>query len=384
MSVIRVPLEPATLEWAMARARLRPELLAKALGVKPERVKAWLAGRERPTYRQARLLAQRLHIPFSQLLVSPPDHVDLPVPDLRRGRVRGTNPSPELLEAIYSALRKRDWYREHNPKEKLPMLKTVSLEDHPAENIAEIIREQIPVQELQKQTSTWSEFLRRLVSQIEKIGILVLRQGYVGSNTRRKYNPNEFSGFAIADPVAPIIFLNTQDFVSRQVFTLAHELAHIWLATSALDADLEEPVIPQEKIERFCDKIAAELLLPTKLFVQVWKGNPYEAAQHTAKEFKVSSWAALRRAWELNLITSRVYKETLVRIREAMKAEKEKQAAGGNFWYTLGARNSATFTTAVVNAAIRGEISPKEVASLLDISLSTALNLLERVSYVSP
>jgi len=385
MGTIKVPLEPKALRWAMARARLSPELLARSLRVKPEKVEAWLVGKEKPSYRQARLLAQRLHIPFSQLLVSPPDHVDLPVPDLRRGRARGVEPSPELLEAIYSALRKRDWYREHHPGNGCPVVGTVSLQRSTPAEVAESIGRWIPIQILQKQCSTWSEFLRKFVEKTEELGILVLRQSYVGSNTRRKYNPNEFSGFAIADRTAPVIFLNTRDFIARQVFTLAHELAHIWLATSALDAGLESLDPPLEKVERFCDSVAAELLMPEIRFLQAWKGESFEAAQHVAKEFKVSAWAALRRARELGLIGRKEYVETLKRVQEAMQAREERERReGGDFWNTLKARNSPSFTMAVVKAAARGEISAKEVASLLDLNLRTALDFLERVAYVSP
>lgn len=381
MPTVKVPLRPDALKWAMKRTRLGPEALAKAVGVRPEKVSAWLGEDERPTYRQAREMADRLRISFSQLILPPPDRIELPVQDFRRGGVRGEEPTPELIDALYDALRKRDWYREYRHEAPLPFVGSRSLMQQDPESVAETIREVIPVQHLQGETSSWSEFLKRAAEKAEEAGVLVLRQGYAGSNTRRKYDPGEFSGFAIADQVAPVVFLNARDSVARQVFTLAHELAHIWLGESALDAVLEGPETPSEQIEHFCDRVAAMLLMPHAAFRNAWWGEPYEAAQHTARRFKVSAWAALRRARELQLIGPEEYRIALDQVQEATK-EREEPEGGGNFWATLQARNSPTFTHAVAETALRGDLSPKEVASLLNLRLSTALEFLDRAASV--
>lgn len=379
MAVTKVPLEPAALHWAMKRARTSREVLAKAAGVRPEKISAWLRGDDRPTYRQARELANRLRVSFSQLLVPPPERLQLPVQDLRRGPSRREEPSPELLDAVYDALRKRDWYREYRRDEPLYSVISRSRRQRSPEDVAEAISKLIPVRQLQAETSTWAEFLRRVVEKVENSGVLVLRQGYAGSNTRRVYDPKEFSGFAIADPVAPVVFLNARDPVARQVFTLAHELAHVWLGESALDAALEGPEVPPEQMERVCDRAAATLLMSEEVFAEIWTGEAYEAAQDAAKRFKVSAWAALRRALELQLISSDEYQRALKLVQQAAR-ESEGRERGGCFWANVRIRNSPAFTRAVSEVALRGELSAKEVASLLNLRLGTALDFLERAA----
>lgn len=382
VAAIEVPIKPETLHWAMKRAAVGVDDLAKAAGVKPGRIAAWLDGRERPTYTQAKGMVKRLRIPLSQLLVPPPERLELPVQDFRRGRVRKQKPSPELEDAIYDALRKRDWYREFRRGQPVPFVGSCSWRQDTPETVTEAILQFVPLPHLQRETSTWAEFIRRAVESVERAGVLVLRQGFVGSNTRRVYNPEEFSGFALADPVAPVIFINGRDPLVRQIFTLAHELVHLWLGQSVLDAALESLEPAQDEVERFCDRVAAVLLMPEETFRSVWSGETYDAAQRAAKRFKVSAWAALRRAWELQLIGRSQYEEALDRIRET-GAQKEEPDAGGNFWITLSVRNSPTFTRAVAAAALEGELGPKEVATLLNLRVATALDFLEMMARVS-
>ncbi|MGB9860662.1 MAG: hypothetical protein ACPLQP_12080, partial [Moorellaceae bacterium] len=134
----------------MKWAAVREDTLSKALNVKPEKIAGWLKGTEKPTYKQARKLADYCHVAFSQLLVPPPEQIELPLKDFRRGLKRGDTPSQELVEAIYDALRKRDWWREYRRNEPLLFLQNWSSHQYEVEAVKQAILRIIPIQYLQK------------------------------------------------------------------------------------------------------------------------------------------------------------------------------------------------------------------------------------------
>ena len=127
--------------------------------------------------------------------------------------------------------------------------------------------------------------------------------GVVGNNAHRRLSVEEFRGFALADPHAPLIFVNGADARSVQMFTLAHELAHIWLGTEGLSGF--EPLFPGgTDVEDWCNRAAAELLAPEQELRAHWMkarraASPFEAL---ARTLKVSPVVAARRALDLEII----------------------------------------------------------------------------------
>lgn len=388
--MVRVAITPHVLRWARKQLGMTPDDLAHKMGrLKVETVIAWEEGTLRPTYRQARELARILRIPLGYLFLSEPPDDPLPVRDFRvMSNQPPRPPSPDLLAVLYDAMRKRDWYREYRQEEGLPRLPFVGRydEDTPPQEIAEDMRRVLDLPKNPAEGAyTWEDHLRNLVQHAESAGILVLRNGVVLNNPHRPLDVDEFRGFALADPYAPLIFINARDTVAAQIFTLAHELAHLWLGSSGisnpdLDTDDERHL---QKVERLCNRVAAEFLVPADAFRQEWNVDRAvdQNIEHLAKLFRVSQFVILYRARYLGLLNRETF-HTLWTERsevalEVMKKTKPKRQRG-DFYRTLRVRNSPQFTRTLLLALLDGRVVQREAAMLLNVSPKTLRKLMEQ------
>lgn len=131
--------------------------------------------------------------------------------------------------------------------------------------VAQLIRDKLGLGESWfERRINWSTAFRELIEKVEEIGINVVMNGVVGNNTPRKLDPEEFRGFVLIDEYSPFIFINRNDYISARIFTLVHELAHIWLGSSAA-FDLRELQPADNITEILCNRIATELLVPGDL-----------------------------------------------------------------------------------------------------------------------
>jgi Zn-dependent peptidase ImmA (M78 family) len=256
--------------------------------------------------------ASATHTPIGYLLLQTPPEEPLPVPDFRTiGDAEIGLASPNLLDTIYQCEQRQDWYRDYarlHREDPVPFVGTLTVGSDvvdAANQMREVLRF-AP----NERGSSWSEAFRLLVEAAERNGVLVIVNGVVGSNTHRKLDPKEFRGFALADALAPVIFVNGADTKAAQIFTLAHELVHIWLGESAIsDADIA--TTSTNAIERWCNQVAAEFLLPAAWLegYTLDLNEVTEALEQLARRFKVSTLAALRRLYDAKLFTDAQYRE---------------------------------------------------------------------------
>jgi Zn-dependent peptidase ImmA (M78 family) len=202
-----------------------------------------------------------------------------------------------------------------------------------------------------------------------------MRNSIVGSNTHRSLSVKEFRGFAIADEYAPLIFLNSSDANNAKIFTLAHELAHLWINQSGISfVDLEE--LSNNDIEKFCNAVSAEVLVPENDFKAIWKStySLEENSTSTAEIFKVSNFVTARRAFELNLISKieffQYYREESERFEQSRQHKKNERSAGGSYYANIHTRNGRRFSQAVVVSALEGKLPYREAATLVNINAS--------------
>ncbi len=365
------------LRWARQRHNITEVAVAKRLGTSPDRVRSWEIEDSEvyPTFRQAQNLAGFLNVPFGYLFLSEPPTLTVPIPDLRTvsgGPVK--NPSPGFLDHLYAVLRKQEWYREHRQSqgaEPVDFVGRFSTNGRPDEIAADIVSTLELGDEVRRQSSNWEQFLTQFVRKAESAGVLVLRSGIVESNTHRPLSVSEFRGFAISDDLAPLVFVNARDAKSAQIFTLAHELAHLWVGESGISNPnyMVRPGDQVNSIDRLCDKVAAEVLVPKADFLLRWRednGIPVNL-QVLASHYRVSKFVVLRRALEMEKVTSAEFRAEYDRLLADQHAPSGE--SGGNFYNLLLARNSATLTHTLLAAAAEGSISQRDASRLLNVRI---------------
>lgn len=360
----RVPVKPELLRWACDRAGLGEDALADRF----PRLRVWLTGEAQPTFKQLETFARATHTPFGFFFLQEPPVERVPIPDFRTiGNELIERPTPDLLDTIYMCQQRQDWYRQHartTGEAPLPFVGSARRSDDVVATAA-TIRDALGFSiEQRRHISIWTEALRRFIEQADGLGVLVMVNGVVGSNNRRKLDPGEFRGFALADPLAPLVFINGADTKAAQMFTLAHELAHLWLGESAL-SDAGPVAAPSHEVESWCNRVAAELLAPLADVRAEYRrrANLHEEVSRLARVFKVSTLVILRRIHDAGGLT-----------REQLWAEYEAELArllavarpsGGDFYLTTAARVGKRFARAVVTATWEGRSSFTEAFHLL-------------------
>jgi Zn-dependent peptidase ImmA (M78 family) len=272
---------------------------------------------------------------------------------------------------LYLCQQRQDWFRDYARLHGLPKLDFVG-SVRPQDNVgrvAKAIRQALGLSVgARAQLPTWTEALRQLISKAEDAGVLVMASSIVGSNSHRKLDVEEFRGFALADDLAPLVFVNAADSKAAQMFTLAHELVHVWLGESGV-SDAEAGRVPQQHVERWCNAVAAELLVPMDAVRAEFRADAPldQEIQRLARVFKVSSLVALRRLFDAGRIDEATlwasYRAELARLR----ALDRGVTGGGDFYRTLGARAGKRFTRAVLASALEGQTLFQDAFRMLGV-----------------
>jgi len=377
--MILASVKPDLLRWARERAGCTQEELT----VKFPKLPLWESGQERPTLRQAEAFARAVHVPSGCLLFSKPPLEILPIPDFRTfARRKVLRPSANLMDTIYACRERQDWYREFaraNGHPELAFVGSASVESSPRDVAARMRDVSGFDLDEQRKSATWAEALRQLVRRFEQSGVLVMASGIVGHNIRRPLDPAEFRGFAICDPLAPLVFVNSKDTKAAQMFTLAHELAHIWLGSSALSNVGMSPERSAPREEIWCNAVAAEFLVPLEIFQRdLRRGETlHDALPRLARKFKVSTLVILRRLLDARWLTRERFDIAWAEENERLNAKSQSgDSGGGDFYRTAITRVSRRFAHALVVDTMSGRTLYRDAFWMLGINKSDTFNRL--------
>jgi len=377
----RAGVNPGLLTWARARAGLEPLDLQHRF----PKLNAWEAGTAQPTLKQLDTFARAMHVPVGYLFLPVPPEEPLPIPDFRTMDGRAVQrPSPNLLDMVYACQERQGWYREFalaTRQMEADFVSSVSLDARPdvvAMQMAHTLSFDL---EARAACRTWEEALRMFIGQADQAGVLVMVSGVVLSNNKRTLDPEEFRGFALADRRAPLVFINGADTKSGQMFTLAHELAHLWLGSSAVSNASAAPLVGYRREEVWCNAVAAELLVPlVALRPALQRGEQLdETLQRLARRFKVSTLVILRRLLDVGWLTRPIFDAAWHAERERLRELASRSGTGGgDFYRTTLSRVSRRFARALVESTLEGQTLYRDAFRMLGVAKTETFNHIGR------
>lgn len=214
-----------------------------------------------------------------------------------------------------------------------------------------------------------------LRQQIEQSRIFLLLLSDLGSH-HTAIPVEVFRGVAFADNIAPFIVINRKDAVSAWSFTALHEVAHLWLGKSGVSG-----MFGDKDIERFCDRVASAILLPSN------DRAALEIARHSRFDHMVSEIDSAADDWNLsrsmisyNLwLDGKINYETWESLRSefakqrAARATKErernKQMDGGPDYYRLRRHQLGNALVDLARYAVSANVlTPSKAAVVLGVA----------------
>ncbi len=377
---MRVAVNPVLIRWARERAGYTQKELTKRFA----KLSDWESGNTKPTLNQAKAFACAVYVPVGYLFMTEPPDESIPLQDFRAFSEHSVNqPSPNLLDTLYMCQERQEWFQEYARGSGCPELNFVgsaAVEASP-ENAAEEIRKTLKFDISDRsECQTWIDANWLLIQQAEELGILVMVSGVVQNNNHRILDPAEFRSFAISDLLAPLIFINGRDTKAAQMFTLAHEIAHIWLGVSAISNHSAFPGSNYRREEMWCNAVAAEILVPLnnlKTKLQTNESLP-NTLSRLARIFKVSTLVILRRLLDIEWISRNIFNDEWDAEVKCLANFVLSDKSQGNFYNTTLSRVGRRFAYALVVDTLEGQTLYRDAYRMLGLPKTQTFDKLAR------
>jgi Zn-dependent peptidase ImmA (M78 family) len=360
--------------WAIVRAGYELQTFTD----KFPKVQLWIEGKKKPTVKQLEEFSKKVHLPFGYLFLPEPPKEHLPIPFFRSSGNQAEKVSINVYDTILLMQQRQDWlsyYLKDNHFEQLSFVGKFRNTTNVQTIVADIRNTLNLPENWASQFRKWQEAQDHLVLHIEDKGIITVFNGVVENNGFRKIPVDDCRGFVLVNEMAPFMFINNADWKSAQLFTIVHELAHIWTGHSA-GFDFRKLQPADDPIEILCDKIAAEFLVPANSFNEVWNHNP--SIQNASRYFKVSEIVIARRALDTGKLTKGQFFAFYEEYSNREFAKKEQQNSGGDFYATTKKRLSLTFASHINNAVKSGNLLYRDAYKLTSLKGDTFHNFFSK------
>lgn len=388
MPGVTVSITPEILNWIIQKVE------AQGIGSSVyELLNKWKSGEKEPTFNQVEDMSKKTNIPFGYFFLDKPPVEECKIVEYRTvDSIALQNPSRNLIDVLDMMSDAQEWmseYLEDNGNEPLIFVGS-GKESTDISKIAHSIRRELGLEinwyEASKSSADSFKYLRRC---FENRGIMVMMSGTVGSNTRRKLDIDEFRAFTLVDKYAPLIFINTCDSENGRLFSLLHEVSHIWMGQNSF---YNERYGSDEKIshlETICNAVAAEILVPNIIFEEKWgefKNAELEKIGALAKYFNCSKYVITRKALDNGKISNDNYKKIVQLLmknyQEWRENQKEQKGSGGDYYRTLGSKLDHRFVEALAQSAKAGRTQYTEVYHLTNTNRKTFSRLVNEIGGV--
>lgn len=373
---------PNVLKWARESAQMTEETAAAKVSVPIDKLKDWEAGTNQPTIRQAQTLAKAYKRPFALFFLPDIPRDFQPLQDFRKSGSKALTTSSIFI--IREIQQKQAWISDvnsENNEEKLSFVGRFTIDNNP-QKVAQDILSTLKINPASYKSENP---IKEWIDAAETNGIFISRTSFI--HTRLKLDSEELQGFAIADPYAPFVFINSDNWNAPQLFTLVHELAHIWIAETGISNEVEPELKQKDKlhpVELFCNEVAANALMPIEIVLSFDTASFQSSKEvfKAARQLGVSSFALLVRALNLGIISTSAYqklkREADIDFAEYLKKEaikkaklrKKEKPGGPNYYLLQSNRNSRLFTQTVLDAFRGGFIEPTLASNLLNVQIN--------------
>lgn len=365
---------------------------AKKIGTAYKSFLLWLNGEKDPTTKQAISLFNKLNLPIRYMFLSEPPKEELKLVEFRTidSQKLVDSPSRELIDLYNNMSEIQDWMVDYSIFNELEPLSFVKCCDgiNDKYSIAKIIMEvmRFSYEDLDK-TSDSRILFNFIRKKCEEIGIIVMMNGVIGSNTHRKLDINEFRAFSMADKYAPLIFINSDDSLNARLFSLLHEIVHIFIGVDSLYNIHDYNSISVSNIEILCNAVAAEILIPDEYIKNEYKKinnqnkNIYNIINELKQVFLGSEYVLIRKLYDNKLISKDNYNTLIDKYKQEYveQSKKKKKSKGGDYHTTLKTKIDGRLAVALNSSAENGFISYVDVYRMTYTNRNTFDRLIKNI-----
>lgn len=374
MPAVNVNIQPAIISWALSQTS------EEKLGTKlMENIKHWLDGTKSPTFNQIEDFSKKSHIPLGYFFLQTPPVEQIDLLEYRTlDSVELTNPSRNLIDTIHEMEAVQEWminYRKEWDYDTVSVVSSLKgITD--IKVIADAIRHDLELcNEWYKECGNSSEAFNKIRVLLEECGVIVMMNGIVGKNTHRALDVNEFRAFAMVNEWAPLIFINGADSSGGRLFSLFHEIVHLWLGENDLYNDRRYSTNGVKPLEVICNAVAGELMVPKTVFLKNWAHNTnddvYIKIKELSKVFRCSESVIARRALDNEIIDKSVYSQVVANAIEAYIQSKQEKNPGGDYYRTARSKLDGVFVRALCESVNSGRTSYTEAYRLTNTTSKT-------------